>query len=363
MSKTILVFGDYDMNYPRTWTLLHAFEALGFKLIHLNLEGRSGFPKYRTIYKQWKQLEPFDAVLVPFQGFTLFPIARLLTRKPIIYDALISMYDTDVHDRQYYKKWSLGGLYAYFLDWLPCKTADLLLSDTQACREYFIKTFHCNPQKIHRLWTGTNRDRFKPLNEGKEKSHSSEKKFIVGFQGKVVDRVTGLEHIVEAMHLLKDDPTVELWIIGPEERMMKIKTLIKEKRLKNIIFKGWLSESALSDALNRCDLLLSSFGNTEKLKRTIPLKVFDALALKKPIIVGDTPGARELLQDGIHCIFATLGNPESIAEKIRWAKENQEQCEKIAQNGYNLYKKELSIETIAQDLKSTFKHTLCSIMP
>lgn len=325
---------------------MQAFEALGIHRIDLNLEGLTGFAKYRTLWKEFKKVRgKFDLVVVPFQGFVYFPVIRLLTRKPIVYDALISRYDTDVNDRKHHKKWSIKGLYDYLLDWLPCRFAQGLLVDTHAYGNYFIRTFRCSPQKVHRMWTGTNRTLLKPVSVKKDSSI-----FVVGFQGKVVDQITGLEHIIEAMEVLKSHKDIRLKIMGPTERMGAIQAMVEAKGLTNVTFTGWIDPSKLSEELCRCDVLLGAFGKTEKLKRTIPLKILDALALKVPVVTGDTPGCRELLTDRKHCVFAELANSQSIAEQILWLKEHPTSSGKIAKAGYTLYQNELSIEQIAVQL-------------
>lgn len=345
--KVVLFFGSYDPHYPRTWTLFHVFRHLGFDILEINCKEKRGWDKYRFFWREFTKVRgKFSLVVVPFQGFVFFPVIRLLTRKPILFDAFISRFETNTDDRGYHKAWSLRGRYDYFLDWLPCHFAQLMLVDTLAFGRYFQKTFGCPAAKIHRFWTGTNRERCRPVTGTRDS-----KKFVIGFQGKAVARITGLEYLVEAMERLKEHRDIVLRIIGPEEKMGPVKALIKEKRLTNIEFTGWILQEKLSDALGACNVIVGSFGNTEKLKKAIPLKIWDGLAMGKPLLVGDTPGVREAFTDNEHLVMARLADARDIAGKILELKEDRIRLERIGRCGHEYFKTRFSIARIAGELE------------
>src|SRR3989344_745553 len=66
---------------------------------------------------------------------------------------------------------------------------------------------------------------------------------------------------------------------------------------------------------------------------TSPLKLFEYMASKKPIIVSDLPSMREVLNEK-NCFFAEADNPESFAEVIKKVIENSELSVKAVETAF-----------------------------
>jgi hypothetical protein len=101
-------------------------------------------------------------VFVGFYGQPLLPIVKLLTRKPIIFDAFVSTYDTLCFDRKWFKPNSVGGRLAYWLDRYTCLLADKVLLDTKAHADYFVETFDLPREKLSVLYLGYDDSIFYP---------------------------------------------------------------------------------------------------------------------------------------------------------------------------------------------------------
>ncbi|RLF99728.1 hypothetical protein DRN58_04625 [Thermococci archaeon] len=86
-------------------------------------------------------------------------------------------------------------------------------------------------------------------------------------------------------------------------------------------------------------------------KIVIRLKSFSILVLvmKKPIVTGDTPAIREFFRDRENSLLCEIANPDAIADAILELKDNPELREKIAKNGYKLFKEKFSIKGIGKN--------------
>ena len=63
------------------------------------------------------------------------------------------------------------------------------------------------------------------------------------------------------------------------------------------------------------DVCLGVFGTSPKSQRVIPNKVFDALAVGRPVVTADTPAVREVLTHGEKAWLCPPGDPDALAER------------------------------------------------
>lgn len=291
----------------------------------------------------------YDYLFVGFLGQPLMPLARLLVRKPIIFDALISLYDTLCFDRKACGPNSLVGRLAFWLDRKSCIWATKIITDTNQNIEYFAETFAIERGKFLRLWVGAQTDLFYPREERKVKD-----KFVVFFYGTFIP-LHGIEYIIRAAKLLENEKDILFQIAGGGQTYRKNYNLAQRLNLKNVIFLERQPIKTLSDFMALADVCLGIFGDTEKAKRVIPNKVYDALASRKPIITGDTPAIYELLMDGRDCLLCETANPRSLADKIILLKRDSRLRERIARNGYKKFTKLCSLEALSKSLYSAIE--------
>src|SRR6266481_1167281 len=142
----ICFFGIYDPLYARNSILISGLRANDCEIIECCVDPREyrGLSKYRELRRKAKELNKqntFDAVFVAFPGQTVVWLARFIFNVPIIFDAFLSLYDSNVFDRKVYSKYSLRGIKDYFFDWQSVRSAHAVLLDTEAHITYFSKTF------------------------------------------------------------------------------------------------------------------------------------------------------------------------------------------------------------------------------
>ena len=133
-----------------------------------------------------------------------------------------------------------------------------------------------------------------------------------------------------------------------------IEKKIKEQGLNNVRLMDWIPYNQLSQKMAEADLLLGIFGDSDKAKRVIPNKLFQALAVRKPALTADTPAIRELLTPDEH-IFTSEPTPDKIAEKIRFIRTNKKIRFTVSINGHRFFHEKLSIEKLGAELKTILK--------
>ena len=177
------------------------------------------------------------------------------------------------------------------------------------------------------------------------------------FYGKFIP-LQGISYIVRAAKILEKDKEVKFEIIGSGQLSDNIKRLSKELDIKNIDFRDWVAYKELPEHILNADVCLGIFGSTPKAQRGIPIKVYEALAMKKPIITGDTPAAREVFTHKQNALLCKMCNPEALAESIILLKENRELRANIAESGHKLYQEIFSSEQIANRFETALNKYL-----
>src|SRR6185312_11297730 len=113
----ICYFGIYKEGFARTRVNTAALKSIGAEIIPCT-DYTPSLKKYINLIRKHRELKgDYDVMLVGFPGYFTVMLARLITRKPIIFDAYISYYD-GVSDRHDYPAWHPRLLYARIVDFV-----------------------------------------------------------------------------------------------------------------------------------------------------------------------------------------------------------------------------------------------------
>ena len=107
------------------------------------------------------------------------------------------------------------------------------------------------------------------------------------------------------------------------------------------------------------DVCLGTFGTNKKILRYIPNKIFESIAMRKPLITQNLPTFKEAgFENGKHLLTCKAGNPQAIAKKILLLKGETGLRNKIARNGYELFRKRFTTKALVKDLKHVILEAL-----
>lgn len=101
--------------------------------------------------------------------------------------------------------------------------------------------------------------------------------------------------------------------------------------------RGWIDYSRLAQYIESAEICLGIFSKSAKAGRVIPCKIFNILAMGKPLITADTPAIQEVLTHTENACLIPPGDPEALAEAVNTLHENAELRKKISAGGLALY--------------------------
>lgn len=218
------------------------------------------------------------------------------------------------------------------------KLPDLLLSDTNEHKKLFSTKYHLAPEKIHCIPVGADDDIFIPQNS----QAAQEASCSVLFYAKCV-QMHGFDVIYQAaLGIGAHYPDIHFRFIGSGVPFDIVRNDASMKQLPHISFMDSMPLSNLLAYMNHTDILLGIFGVTEKAYRVIPNKVIQGLAMKKPVITMDSPAIHELFEPHVHLFTCEAGNPQALADSIIELYQNINLRQKLASNGYQLFKEKLT---------------------
>jgi len=227
--------------------------------------------------------------------------------------------------------------------------ADLALLDTEEHIKYFCRTFNLPASKFRRSFVGANEDFY-----GVRPVHRPEGPFTVLHFGTYIP-LHGINYILRAAKNLERHADISFRLIGSGKEYAPAVKLAGELKLEKVKFIAFKDMQSLLEEIARASVCLGIFGDTEKALRVIPNKVFLSLAAAKPVITGDSPAARELLENGRDCLLCEMGSPEAIAKAVLRLHNDAALAGKISVNGYELFKKKASAEMLGRELLEMIK--------
>jgi glycosyltransferase involved in cell wall biosynthesis len=214
------------------------------------------------------------------------------------------------------------------------KKAQVIICVTQSFKNDLINR-NINKNKIFVIENGFNFNNSllpkKTIYEIEKKYNINHNKFNVAFTG-TVGLAHGLEIIINTAKLLRN---INFYIIGEGAKKNELIKKAKELKINNIYFINNLSWQEIVDINQSIDMHLVHLIDSDEFKKVIPSKIFESMALKKPIILG-VKGESEKIIDKARCGFKiTPENEKEFAEVISNIINKKYLINDFGENGFN----------------------------
>jgi len=217
--------------------------------------------------------------------------------------------------------------------------SDLVLTVNIACQNLY-SARSCSRDKI-RVVLNSPDDyifRFRPASLNGPNGETAEKPYSILYHGSLVAR-NGLDLAVEALDAVRQSiPNIKLVVCGDRTPFLeRVMETVRERRLeKNVDYLGVQNLNGIVDAINACDLGIIPNQKNIFTEINTPTRIFEYLALGKPVIAPRTKAIQDYFADQ-ELIFFELGNASDLARQIAYAYSHPEELIQTAQRGQRVY--------------------------
>lgn len=331
----VCYFGTYRPNYSRNQIMIDGLRAVGVEVIECHAPLWTGIEDrvqvagggwfslsflkrsvstYRQLYAKYAALNKnYDVMVLGYPGQLDVFLARLLTwlhHKPLVLDLFMSIY-LIAQERGLEVKSKLSVSLLCCLESLACRLPNLLICDTEAYVAWHHRTYGLKKDKFRLVPTGADDRLFKPI----VVDELDDGKFKVLYYGTFIPN-HGVDTIIEAANLLKGDPEIVFELVGTGPMKAKAIELARDYDLENVTFIDWIDKEALPEKISRAHVILGVFGTTPQSVMTIQNKIYEGLAMGKPVLTGDSPAVQQVLSHEGYAYLVERANPQALANGI-----------------------------------------------
>ncbi len=183
----------------------------------------------------------------------------------------------------------------------------------------------------------------------RKENNFAEDDFLILYAG-IIGHAQGLEVIIHAAEKLTEHSKIKFVLVGsgPEKEMLL--ALKEQMGVKNIIFFDAVTKKEMPAIVAAADVAVIPLKRLDLFKGAIPSKIFENLAMKKPILLGVEGEAKDLFIDEGKCGLAFI--PEDSADLALKAMDlygNRDTLAKLGENGYNYVEQKFTRDKIADE--------------
>ncbi len=285
-----------------------------------------------------------DAIFVGFTSpLLVLRIRRLGLGKKIFFNAVTSQYEANVVSRGDVGHFFLKAIKWWLVDFLSLHLADKALLESDAQIRYASRLFLMPRRKLVKAYSGLNEKEF-----FFDPAVPKASRFTVLFRGRFLPE-SGILTVIEAAKRLEAED-VQFLVVGHGFLYREFNALMARLAPRNVEHvHDRLEIGELRRRMLECHVSLGQLARHPRLKRTLPCKLFESLALRLPYLTGRNPAVFEILEEGKTCLAAVPGDAADLAAKVLYLRDNPAERERIAQAGYDLYRSRLTSKALAKE--------------
>ena len=225
-----------------------------------------------------------------------------------------------------------------FLERFFYKRARLIVPVTNNFKKILIN-LGINKEKIKVITNGINLSKFSPTPKSRDliSKYNLENKFVLGYIGTL-----GMAHSIETLlDALKDldkdyEDKISMIIVGEGANKEFLLNYLERLKIKNVHFINRVSHEEIINYWSVIDTSIIHLKNVEEFHSVIPSKLFESVAMGKPVLLGLKGETAEIVtSNNVGALFEPEDSKD-LKEKIVYFFENKDLLSIYRKNGIKL---------------------------
>jgi len=167
-------------------------------------------------------------------------------------------------------------------------------------------------------------------------------------------RLSHEKGILTLIKSTKNLKSAQLFIAGDGNLKKYLEVFVKEKKIKNVKFLGYLSGEKLTVTIRHADFVVLP----SECYENCPMTILESFAYGKPVIGARMGGIPELIDDGINGLVFESGNSEDLAKKIKYFLNNSKKVIEMGKNARKKVEKKFNSDLYYQRLMDIYEKTI-----
>lgn len=299
--------------------------------------------------------------------FVIYAANRLARQQkaPLVYEVR-DLWPLVIRDLSGAPAWHPYLLLLKFTEWFAVRKANVVASVKPGDKDYFRKTYTFNEQRFFYAPNGFYVDKVREASLPYDEDNvdgcpgASESPFVVGYVG-ALSSYYGIDELIEAARLLKNDRQIQFRIVGGGEDLERLRAVAEQYELTNIEFVGPVPKSDVARELQGFDACYVGLKDVAANRYGISCnKLFEYMHAAKPVIASYKTDYDpvEFAECGI---TVPPGQPAKIADAVSRLKGDPALCRQLGEAGARYFSDNHEFSVVAKkyyDLFSSLNKTL-----
>jgi glycosyltransferase involved in cell wall biosynthesis len=292
--------------------------TIAYPALFKNLPEVLFFPYNRKSFREAKKIIEQEQPQFLYQRHSIFNYAGALLKREMGIPFLLQVEGSEVWVK---KNWGK----TYFtkaLEWseeIQLAQADAIVVVSSVLKSQLIE-LGASAEKITVIPNGVDAERYSPCISGQavRKKLNLEEKFVIGYAG-TFGRWHGITVLAEAVKdIVGKIPNAHVLLIGDGVLRGEVEAILTRDGVRHkTTITGMRPSETVPEYLAACDtLVISAINNPDVPFFQSPIKLFEYMAMQKPVVASRAGQIQEVIQDGVNGLLIAENNPSELAEAL-----------------------------------------------
>jgi glycosyltransferase involved in cell wall biosynthesis len=172
---------------------------------------------------------------------------------------------------------------------------------------------------------------------------------VVFFYGGILGHAQGLSTVLEAAKKVECHEHIKIVLQGAGPEKEDLLALKEKLQLKNLVFMPPVEKSQMPSILKSVDVALVPLKKLDIFQGAIPSKIFEALAMKKPLLLGVDGEARiHFIEKANAGRFTEPENVDDLAKNLILMASNPDELKEMGERARSYVSEHFNRDNIAQ---------------